>query len=342
MEMEVRLAETIQGVGAAGDRVTLALTEQEVHDPTELADYLAGYRPFGYRADEASPVVGVDNSTFKYRNFSSDDAFEPVKVKGSEGGAVPEVDPRSTLLEASTEERYIGAFIPRQTQNSATAYNPQMAAGRRCMRAVNLDREIDVFGLIGLAASWAAGQQTAATGTGWTDLVSGNPILDVQTMVEKSAQMVNAIWMNQRVANRFLRHPEVRDHMRQFFGDQQVQGIATAVARSGQDGANADFLIPGLPPFKVVASKVKLSGTIDYVMPDVAVGVTTPPGVPSDGEDIATTWSFRRKGQSGVGVNVREFFIENRGPEGGTMIVVNVADKPIMTASNAGGIITGV
>lgn len=342
MDMHLTLAESIQGVGGVGDRVTLSLTEQDVNDPTELADYLAGFEPFGMRADEASPIVPVANTTFKYRNFDLDDAFEPVKVKGSEGGAVPEVDPRSTLNEASTVERYIGSFIPTQTQNTATAYDPQMAAGARCMQAVSLDREVDVFTLLGTAANWAAAQTTPATGTGWDDLVDGDPILDLQTMVEKSDQIVNAVWMNQRIANRFLRHPLVRDHMRQFFGDQAVVGIATAVQRAGQAGQSADFIIPGLPPIKVVASKVKSAGVIDYIMPDVAVGVTTPQGVPSDGQSIATTWSFRRSGASGVGVNVREFFLENRGPEGGTMIVVNVSDLPIFTANNAGGIITGV
>ncbi len=166
----------------------------------------------------------------------------------------------------------------------------------------------------------------------------------METLVEKSAQPVSAIWFNQKIAHRFLRHPKVRDHMRQFFGDGAVTNIASQVAAAGRDGMNADFLIPGLPPFKVVASKVKneSTGALDYTLGDVAVGVTVPPGIPQDGEEIATTYTFRRKGASGTGMQVREFTLENRGPEGGTMIVVSAADIPVMTANNAGGIITGV
>jgi len=343
--MELQLAETIQGVGAQGDRVTLALSPAEVHDPTELPEYLAGYKPPGYRADEASPIVAVDNDEDKYRNFDSDDAFRRVNVKGSTQGAVPEVDPKSVLNSYKVVERYIGSFVPKQTQRqTGNNYQPVMAAGRRCMRAVELDREIDVFDLLDTSANWPAAQTTAAIGTGWTDLVNGEPILDVQAIVEKSAQPVTAIWFNQKIANRFLRHPAVRDHMRQFFGDSQQAGIAASVARAGQPGQTADFLIPGLPPFKVVASKVKneATGALDYVMGDVAVGVTVPAGVPDDGEEIATTYTFRRRGDSGVGIQVREFTLENRGPEGGTMIVTSVADIPVLTANNAGGIVTGV
>lgn len=342
-KMDITLAESVQGIGAAGDRVSLSLTEADVHDPVELADYLAGYKPFGYRADEASPVVGVDNTTFKYRTFSQNDAFLPVKVKGSPNGAVPEVDPSSTLSEGATEERYIGSFIPARTQNTSTSYNPRMAAGRRCMRAVQLDREIDVFTLLGTSTNWAAAQRNTATGTGWGDLTNGNPILDLHAMLEDSDQPVSEIWMNQKIAHRFLRHDKVREHMRQFFGDGATGNIASAVAAAGKEGSMADFMIPGMPPIKVTAAKYETGSGLSYVMPDVCFGVTTPPaGIPNDGEEIATSWTFRYRGLAGVGINVREFFVDGRGPEGGTMVVVHVSDKAIMTANNAGGIITGV
>ena len=67
----------------AGQRVTLALDPADVHDPTEMSEYLAGYRPFEYRADEVSEPVLVDNDSDKYRTFSGDDAFRRVPVKGS-------------------------------------------------------------------------------------------------------------------------------------------------------------------------------------------------------------------------------------------------------------------
>jgi hypothetical protein len=346
-QVTLQLAENVQGIGMAGERVTLALVPTDIRDTTEIPEYLAGYTPYGFRADEASPVVLTDAEEAKYRTFDSDDAFRRVQVKGSTQGPVPEVDPKSGLSTYKVLERYIGSFVPRQTQltqSSNNNYNPIMAASRRCKRAIMLDRELDAFALLGTSGNWNASAITAA-GAVWTDDTLGDPILDIQTMVEKSAQMVNTVWMNQKIANRFLRHSKVRSHMRQLLGDGAASGVAAAVANAGNPGANSDFVIPGLPMIKVVASKVKneSTGLLDYVLGNVVIGVTVPPGgIPTDGEEIATTYTFRRKGISGTGLDVREFEVEGRGPLGGTMIVVSAADIPIMTANNAGGIITGV
>ncbi len=328
---------------AVGQRVTLALEPSDVHDPTELPTYLAGYRPFMYRAEEMSMPILVDNDQDKFRNFNSDDAFRRVDVKGSTQGATPEVDPSTTLNTYKVEERYIGSFVPKQTElQTGNNYRPIMAAARRCKRALMLDHEIDVCSLLGTIAGWDASVQTPAANT-W-DSLTGTPIADVQTAVEASSQPVTEVWMNQKVAHAFLRNANVRDQMRQMYGDDNVQRIGEAVNSAGQFDRAADFFIPGLPPIKVVASKVlnETTGALDYCLPDVAVLLTKPPGVPDDGEEIATSYTWRRRGPSGTGIEVREFFVEQRGPHGGTMIVVATADIPMFTANNAGGIITGV
>jgi hypothetical protein len=344
-QFTIQLADTVPGIGVAGQRVTLALQPADVHDPTELPTYLAGYRPFGYRAEEASPVVLVDNDEDKYRSFNSDDAFRRVDVKGSGSGAVPEVDPKSALESYKVVDRYIGSFVPVQTEaQTGNNYQPRMAAARRARRALELDREIDVFGTGGLlstAANWAAAVVTAAVAV-WDNPAAGNPLKDVQIAVEKSAQPVSAIWFNQKLAHAFLRHPEVRDHMRQMLGDQAPAAKVMEVAMAGE--TNVDFMIPGLPPFRVVASKVKNETTLalDYVLAnDKAILVGRPPGTPTDGEEIATTYTFRRRGPSGTGFEAREFFVPGRGPLGGTMVVVSQADIAKMTGSNVGGLITG-
>lgn len=340
----IQLADNTPGIGKAGERVTLALVPSDIRDTTEIPEYLAGYRPYGYRGDEVSPVVLTDVEEGKYRTFDSDDAFRRVQVKGSTQGPVPEVDPKSGLNPYKVVERYLGSFVPRQTQLTPGTYNPMLAASRRCKRAIMLDREVDVFSLLGTSGNWAAGQVTAATAA-WTDETTGDPVLDVQTLMEKSSQQVTELWMNQKIANRFLRHSKVRSHMRQMIGDAAAGSVASAVANIGRTDANADFAIPGLPLIRVVASKVKNEGTgaLQYVLGDVVIGVTVPPaGIPTDGEEIATTYTFRRRGISGTGLDVREYEVEGRGPLGGTMIVVACADVPVMTATNAGGILTGV
>ena len=45
-QITFRLAENVKGIGHKGELVSLSLTPQDVHDPTELPTYLAGYKPF--------------------------------------------------------------------------------------------------------------------------------------------------------------------------------------------------------------------------------------------------------------------------------------------------------
>jgi hypothetical protein len=139
MELTMKLAGDVEGVGRSGERVTLAMQPADTYDPTELPTYLAGYKPFGRRADEASQVILVDKDEGKHRNFSSDDAFRRVPVKGSDGGAVNEVDPSSSLTDYKVINRFIGSFVPKQTEMQAT-FNARLAASRRAKRAVDLDR----------------------------------------------------------------------------------------------------------------------------------------------------------------------------------------------------------
>jgi hypothetical protein len=344
MQQEIVLAHNVKGIGRAGQRVTLELQPADVHDPTELATYLAGYRPFPFRGDEASPPVLGDNDEDKYRDFSSNDAFRAVDVKGSTGGAVPEVDPGTSLTNFKVVERFVGSFVPKQTElQSGNLYRPRMAAGRRARWAIELDREIDVWALLGLNTSFAAANRLALGATqNWNGGSASDPIRDLQTILEVSAQPVTKFWMNQKVGNAFIRHDKVRDHMRQFLGDNSAPSALASVANAGMQ--MVDFAIPGLPPIGVAAGKVLNESTsvLDYILPDVVVAVGQPPGVPTDGEEIATSWTFRRRGPSGVGFEVREFELENRGPLGGTMMVVAMADIATITANNVGGHISGV
>jgi len=350
-DMEIKLASNFRhpetGVlHSAGERVTLALQPSDVHDPQELATYLAGYKPFQYRADELSKVVLVDNDEDKYRAFDSDDAFRKIEVKTSGMAKVQEVDPQSALTTYKVVERAIGSFVPDQTQSQGgNSYDPLMAAARRCRRALELDREIDVFGtpLLGTTTNWASTVRTQVAATyQWNGGANADPIKDIQDAIGKSFQPVTEIWMNQTVAHTFLRNDTVRDHMRQMIGDQSAQNLIGNVSMAGS--MNIDFLIPGFPPFRVSASKVKNESTsaVDYVMPNYVYLVTTPPGVPMDGEEIATTYTFRRKGPSGVGFEVREFRVEDRGSLGGTMVVASNADIAKITGSNCGGVIYDV
>jgi len=343
--IQFTLADNLAGVGRAGQLVTMSLAPVDTYDPTELPTYLAGFKPFGFRADEMSPVVMVDQSKGKRRDFSSDDAFRRVDVKSSLQAGLPEVDPKSALTDYACVERVIGSYIPDQTESEAgPLYKPRQSAMRRCANAIGLDRELDVTALLTAAGSWNANNTVnLAAAFAWNGGATSDPIFDLETRIQASSQPVTGIWMNQRVGFAFLRHALVRDHMRQMLGDRGVDTATTTVADASASKL-VDFVIPGLPPFHICASKVKNETTslLDYVMGDQVVLVANPAGVPTDGEEIATSQTFRVRMGAGVGYEVREFRVEDRSARGGTMVVVYQSDIAVMPANTAGGRIGGV
>lgn len=335
------LAADANGYGRAGQLVTLDLAPADVHDPTELSSYLAGYRPFGFRADEISPVVLVDHGTDKYRTFHQDDAFQRVDVKTGIEAKVPEIETRSALAQYTVVERAIGAFIADRVEMEATGlYKPKQAAMKRCQRVLQLDREIDLATLLTTAGSWAAGFSTTLGATAkWNGGSASDPILNLQTVEETSAQEVTGYVMTNRTANAMLRHPAVRDHMRQHIGDGAANTALQQVNRNGR--VNRDFEIPGLAPIRVTAAKVKndTSGALDWIWGNDVVALAIPPGVPTDGEDISTTYTMRIKGDAGNGYVTREYRDEARGARGGTFVVCTMADIALMTGNNCGGLL---
>jgi len=108
-----------------GQRVSLTLTPADVHDSSEIPTYLAGYKPFPFRADEASPPILVPKSKDQYRNFSANDAFILVDVENSASAPAPLVDPSSSLTEFSTVNKYLGSFVPKQVESEADNFSPQ-------------------------------------------------------------------------------------------------------------------------------------------------------------------------------------------------------------------------
>ena len=142
----------------------------------------------------------------------------------------------------------------------------------------------------------------------------------------------------------FLKHPSIRDMMRQAFGDGAVSDFNKLSQGGSPPRESISFTIPGYPTLHSVPGRVKneTTGANDYILSKSVILTRSPPGVPQDGEDIATSYTFRVRGNMGVGYEVREFRVENRGQKGGTMVVAYMSDVAVMTGSNIGGIITAV
>lgn len=343
-KQQITLASAIPELGmAAGQTVTLALAPADVNTQEELDSFLAGPSPYEFRADEVAPVFLVDKDTDKFRVYSDNNAFQQVNVIASLQAGVRQVDPETSLDDYRVVERALGNFMPAATLAQAS-FDVQAGALRRIRWALELDREIRVWNLLTASANWAANNYFSA-GTVWTN-VAADPIADLQSMIDRSSQPIGAFWMSPNTSAVFLRNPNVRDHMRQMLGDNapptDVQNGASVQAR------RLDYQIPGLPPIRIASGRVKNETTnvLDPILGnDFVVGVTAPtmePGVPNDGQSIQTIQTFRRRGPSGTGFTTREFFVDERGLDGGNMMVGGHAEDVKFISTTAGCLLDNV
>lgn len=346
-QLSVRLVEDVPGYGKAGDSVMLSLSPSDVTISEEMDTFMVGFKPAGFRADEACPIMLVDKDTAQYRIFGLNNAFKQVNVISSIQADIPEVDPESTLDTYLVQERALGGFIPAVVQENADQgaglYDPRMAVARRISWALALEREMRVWSLLTTSGSWNANNRaTIAAGAEWNDTANGDPMLDIFDRIEASAQIVTGIFVNPPVAHAVLRSESVRSHMRTMLGDGAVQA---QVAAASAAQVNMDFQIPGLPPFHVVSSKVlnETTGLLDFILNDTVVLVSNPgPDQPITGEDIMTCKTFRRRGPSGNGFTTREFPLDRRGLHGGIFMASGHAEQVKMIANNVGGAIFDV
>ena len=86
-------------------------------------------------------------------------------------------------------------------------------------------------------------------------------------------------------------------------------------------------------------------GRLDPIFSNNAVvGITSTPGLPTSGEEIQTVQTFRRQSKNGGegGFTSREFFVDERGLEGGSMMVQGHAEDVKFISNSAGGLLTAV
>ena len=334
-----KLIDDAPGVGRAGQTVTMALSPQDTYITGEIETYLGGYaQQSDFRADQVSPPILVDKETGSYRNFTKVNTFKRVNVNTSLQGAINEVDPETELKSYTAEHRALGCFIPAITA-SQSVFDPMLAGAKRIREAMDLDREIRLWAVLTLAGNWAAANKvTLGAGFEWADPVGANsdPLGDLSRRRQGSAARITDWWMNQEIADAYIRHPAVRAHMLQMLGHNAPSPQIVAAAE--------DFAIPGVGNIHVVAAKVLNETTLnlDSILNDTIVGTHGIPGVPRTGEDMATVNTFRVKGPSGTGWQIRQVFLDVRGYAGGTMLIAGHQEAIVMASDSIGGVVYDV
>jgi hypothetical protein len=338
-----RLIDTVEGLGQAGQQITMALRPEDTYTTQELDTWLAGYRQTGdFRMDEVAPAIPIDQQTTKLRYFTKANTFRRIEVKTSMRGAVQEVDVETEVLDKGPmTHRALGTFIPAPMVGQSS-FDLRTAGATRINDALALDREYRGWTLLVTSGSWAANNRaTLTSGLQWGGAsgvgASSHPIKDMQARRVASAAKITDWWMNEEVGGWFISHPDVVSHMRQMLGDAAPSPQVVTQDRS-------DFVIPGVGMIHIVGGKIlnESTGVLDYILGDTVIGTRSIAGIPTGGNDIATVKTLRVRGPSGTGFISRSVNLAARGYAGGELLIVGHQEDIFMTSDIVGGAIFDV
>lgn len=331
----------------SGRRIEAEVVSSQLHEATEIPTYLFGYRNALMRADIGAPVAMADKLVGKYRIQDARDIFQRVDVKSSENEFPKEVDPRSSLTDYTMVIRQAASFVGGFTEQAAagsSAWNPKMRAAKRVANAILLDREYDVWTLLQTQASWdAAVVDTLAATEQWNGGSTKDPYGNLRAMAAASIMPIERFVMNPVVAGYLLEDEKVRNMKILILGDSGAPSLAEVTNPNKYINGVLDFVIPGLPPISVVASRVwnETTNTADFIITDNVIGLYSP-APSSSGDDIASATTFRLTGAGATGWESMEYRIDGRGLRGGTMIKAGHAEIAKMIAPAVGGLLRDV
>jgi len=341
---------TVQMRNEDGRLVKMDVNITDVHIDRAVANYAAGFKLANGVADFAAPVVPVDSASNRYWTWDKNDAFQLVESLVSTPGAnVREIAPRLSNSTYTTNAYALGAFVPTElTANADAPLQMVFAHTNRILNALMLAREIRVSNALRAAGSYAAAYKTTvAAGNKWNGGASSNPVQDIFSAIEAALLPITDIIMSERTWHSFAQNAGVQ----KYTGFKtQVPGIPTVPSDGSSNGnANSFSAILGLPNIHIASMKyLDATGAYSYVWGNDVVMVHKPQtSFPMDGRDIATAYTFRWNGGNvgnatvDGGFVVRSFFNPNRGPRGGTQIVVAHNDAEVFIMDSVSGLLVG-
>lgn len=326
--------------GLGGKSVAMDLGPSDVHLPSALPNYAAGYRNEPPMADVVSAPLIVNKPSDKFFTFAKEDAFTgAAPILGVPGGQVAEIAPRLLNSTYTTTEYALGGFVSTQVEAAADApLKIRQALAKRVMEALTIEREKRVAALMGVSGSWDASVVTTLGGTQkWNGGSAADPIKDLLDLQTKSWGGVSGILMSQPVWNAFVQNTKVQDFLK------YKDAIAPIPA---EDAISRAF---GLPPIYVSKMRTKnSSGGLSYVWGNNVVLFRSPEqNPPATQDDVASSYTFRwnlsgnSDGSVQGGFLVREYYVQDRGSRGGNKLVVLHNDAEVQTSAFVGGLLIG-
>lgn len=341
---------TITMTDANGQLVKMDLGVTDVHIDAALTNYINGYKPAEFMADQVAPPVIVAKASNFYFQFDPDNALATVDgTQVAPGADPPVVTPKLSSTRYSTLGYSLASVIPTEVlANQDAPLNMQMTATRMIMDRLMLNREVRVKNIAYSTANFTGAHLVDLTGSPstlkWNGGTASDPVANIMAIQEAALMPITDMLMSLDTWNAFTRNAAVQ----KYTGfKQQVQGIPTPDQRA----AFSSFL--NLPRIHVAETRAKsAAGVYPFVWSGDVVLFRRPPQDVSD-MDVATFKTFRWNGAEGNtlptefggqingGLTVRSFFNPFKGKRGVHTVIVAHDDAEQFMTANVGGLIHG-
>lgn len=322
-----------------GRLVMMDLAPTDVHQPSAISNYAAGFHITDGAADAACPVILSAKQQNVYFTWNaSSDFSRRLGAASAPGANVSEVNPSGAFSPYATVQYALGGFIPTEVQSNAdTPLRPFNKMVQIVVDGLRLEREYRVATLLQTSGNWNSNLvQTLAGGSQWDGGAASDPLANIHHALEQSYMSDNCLLiMSELVFHDFVRNPAVQKY---FTYKDPVTGIPSPEELRSQ---------LKLPPIVVANMKYTTNGgNLQYMWGNHVVMVRIPKEMPPTSQmEIATSGTFRWYGGEAPdgtltgGMLVRTYYDPKRGPRGGTMVVVTHNDTEVMTSGLVGGLI---
>lgn len=337
---------TFAAIDRNGQVHNMSLGQGDVHIERALANYASGFSNAQGCADIAMPPVLVANASDRYWEWDKDDAFQAVDgTVVSPGANVREVSARLSSNRFQTKQYALGAFVPTEvTANADAPLQIILQDMRRVMAALHVNREIRVADIMLNSANYSGNRLiTLGAGAKWNGGASSDPIANIQQIMEAMLMPASGMIMDLTTWNWFTRNPAVQKFT-------TFKTAAPPIPGADQRDMFASLLnIPKPHVCQMRRKNMAVADSYPFVWANDVVVYHRPDGggLPLDGRDVATGYTFRWTGGTVEGATVeggwmiRSFFNPYRGARGGTQIIVTHNDAEQFISGFVGGLIKG-
>lgn len=326
-------------------QITASYQPIDFYTKAEILNWLGGYSPAAYRHDEGPQEIPVEKDEFIIRNFGTDHGFSLTRTLAGEEGAPNEISTKTTTSNRKVLYHRVAFWAPRNVVRQAN-YDILKPGLQLCSRVLMLNRELHVWGpavsgynplgVLVDSANWDT-QNTSLLGAGfqWGNAsgsgqgADSDPLYDLDVMQRSSLNPIQEVWMNRNTWSAMLRNSAFQDGMRSRLGatEWNPSMVTTRQTQEGRENAKINFY-PWT--FKIVDSQFKHpnTGAMAYTMPDGYVlglhKAPSAPGVPVDGNTLATAYMWTRTNPTTGGkYGIRTAVNEMRG-HGGELYIVEM------------------